>query len=85
MRNKEKKRDKRDRSAADADDGSELKHFAQRNKVSLDEARVFGIRRSDPIDPDTRTFRLAARRESFRVFQVPAWYSTGQAVADSSG
>ena len=38
MRDKDKKREKRDRNAADTDNGSDLKHFAQRNKVSLDEA-----------------------------------------------
>ena len=38
MRDKDKKRQKRDRNAADVDNGSELKHFAQRNNVSLDEA-----------------------------------------------
>ena len=71
MRNKEKKRDKRDRNAADADDGSELKHFAQRNKVSLDEARVligqFGDDR--PTDPG-RAIPKAGPTEKARTSQT---------------
>jgi|EndMetStandDraft_8_1072994.scaffolds.fasta_scaffold23458_4 hypothetical protein len=53
MHGKARKRDKPERNAADADNASELKHFAQRNKVSLDEARAligqFGDdRQTDP-------------------------------------
>lgn len=40
MRGQKKKREKRDRNGANACNGSALKHFAQRNNVSLDEARV---------------------------------------------
>jgi hypothetical protein len=34
------KRDKRDRNAVSADAGCELQYFAQRNGLSIDEARV---------------------------------------------
>ena len=39
---------KRDRNAAEVENRSELKYFAQRNKVSMEEARILMAQFGDP-------------------------------------
>ena len=59
MTNDKTKRGKRDRNTVNADKGCEIEYFAQRNKVSMEEARVLIGQFGDEFATDGR------RRQGF--------------------